>query len=148
MNLHYYLTCPRLHDIPIPRSSLRGTGANLPAKATNERRATIACPECGLVYVYYESYVQSAISPRLDPFDAGERLLVGLLVECDHKSRDTPMTVHTIVGVDMETWQPKVFPKDWTFPVGMRCESGHHMQPRSQWTDYVNQARVTYDLWE
>jgi hypothetical protein len=94
---HSSLSCPNGHGIPIPRPTLSGTAPSHLGIANSEKKAVAACPECGLVPVYADSSIHAVLSPRLDPFEAQERHLVFLEMECDDKTHDTPTAVHTII---------------------------------------------------
>ena len=131
-NVHYVLECrrgPHVHYIPIPRPSRLGTDANPPATATAGHKAIVACPECGLVSAYSESELQLQMSPRRDPFEAGECRLVFLRVECDDKTCDLPKAVHTVIGSGKGAWKEKVAPRDWEFDPECLCDKRHHLEP-------------------
>ncbi len=130
-SLHFYysLECPNGHGIPIPRSILSGIDPKLLGTAIPDKKAIVACPECGLVSVYAESSLRSVLSPRLDPFESQERHLVFLEIECDDKTCDTPTAVHTVIGSDRGIWKEKIVPKDWKFDADCLCERGHALAP-------------------
>lgn len=129
LNLLYTLPCPNGHGIPIPRPNLSGIDPSLLGMSIPEKKAIVACPECGLVSVYAESSLRAVLSPRLDPFEAEEYRLVFLEIECDDKTCDIPTSVHTVIESDRGTWKQKVAPKDWKFAPDCRCGQGHPLGP-------------------
>jgi hypothetical protein len=129
MKLHYSLPCPNGHGIPIPCPTLSGIHPSLLGTTMVEKKAILACPECGLVSVYRESQIHAVVSPTQDQFESHECHLVFLQIECDDKTCDTPTTVHTVIGSDRGIWKQKVAPKDWQFSSDCRCEKGHPLAP-------------------
>jgi hypothetical protein len=145
--VHYSLPCPGWHGIPIPNSILEETIASLEGIAKVEKKAIVACPECGLVSVYSESDIQSAAFPTPDPFESGECILVLVEVGCDGAGCEVPKGVHTIFETEKRTWKPRVAPKDWKFSHDARCRDNHQLM--GKWKDsprMVWQA-VHSDFW-
>jgi hypothetical protein len=125
---HYFLKCPSLHGIEIPRPKRLATDGDFREIATENRRAIFACPYCGVVSAYYGREIQEILVETLDPFLKRERSLVYMPIECEGVGCEAPKIIHTIIGTPLGTWNPTVTPKDWYFSDSAVCECGHKLR--------------------